>query len=97
MNTSIFSRTMPHDAMEAKSPSELHNNLVDMLKSSNLQDNKASLPFKFNFQFDTTNNEHKGVEKSQPHLPHNSTKTNDQVQNINYKPSDNSFRFNFNM
>ena len=93
------SRAISEDAIKSKSQSELHNNLADMLKSSNLQDDKASLPFKFNFSFDATNKEPKDAEKSnhKPHLPHDSPKNNDQVQSINFKPSDNSFRFNFNM
>ena len=97
LKQSSETRIIPSDE-EVSRHSELPYNIVRMFESSGLQDSKVSVPFRFDFQFDSSNNEqHSSVKNDRNKLTNISPNNDLQVQSLHFKPSDNSFRFNFQM
>ena len=95
--TSTTSKVLTSDIV-ISNDSESPNMLVDMLKSSGLKENKDSVPFRFDFQLSssitglknhTSNKVNQSVDKSLKNDVH--------LQDLRFKPSDNTFRFNFQM
>ena len=77
---------------DAESP----NMLVDMLKSSGLKESKDSVPFRFDFQLSSPNKDQQNDRTNKANQSVDKSLINDiHLQNLRFKPSDNSFRFNF--
>ena len=78
--------------------SESPNDLSDMLRASDLKDDKNSQPFRFDFHLPTSNDRTMNIANNEVNKLPSDQSTNDiKVQNLHFKPSDNSFRFNFKM
>ena len=82
---------------------DVSKDLAQMLKDSGLKDGEAqnkSTEFKFNFEIKDHCSPHKGNIPSHSKLnsPNDISKNGDSgavIKNLNYKPSDNGFRFDF--
>ena len=95
--TSTTSKVLTSDIV-ISNHSESPNMLVDMLKSSGLKESKDSVPFRFDFQLSSPNKDQKNDTTNIVNQLVDKSLINDvHLQNLPFKPSDNSFRFNFQM
>ena len=97
VEAALASRAINNDNLimtTSKSP----NDLSDMLRASDLKDDKDSQPFRFDFHLPTSDDRTMNITNNEVNkLPHDQPTDDIKVQNLHFKPSDNSFRFNFKM
>ena len=97
MEAAVASRAINNDNL-IMSTSESSNDLSDMLRASDLKDDKDSQPFRFDFHLPTSNDRTMHIANNEVNkLPHDQPTNDIKLQNLHFKPSDNSFRFNFKM
>ena len=97
VETSTISKALTSEIV-ISNDSESPNMLVDMLKSSGLKESKDSVPFRFDFQLSSPNKDQQNDTANKANTSVDKSLINDvHLQNLRFKPSDNSFRFNFQM
>ena len=97
VEAALTSRAINNDNLimtTSKSP----NDLSDMLRASDLKDDKDSKPFRFDFHLPTSDDRTINIANNEVNkLPHDQPTDGIKVQSLHFKPSDNSFRFDFKM
>ena len=96
MEAAVTSRAINNDNL-IMTTSESPNDLSDMLRASDLKDDKDSQPFRFDFHLPSDDRTINIADNEVNKLPHDQPTDGIKVQNLHFKPSDNSFRFNFKM